>query len=573
MSCFRFVTRCLLLPWALLHGASALPQDEASPSHPVADLVLRGGRIVTLDEARPEVRALAVVDHRIRALGSLEEIDPWIGEGTSVIELAGRLAIPGFIEGHGHFLGVGDAHLQLDLAHAASWEEIVAMVSAAAREARPGELIRGRGWHQEKWSHPPEPAVEGLPLHASLSQASPNNPVLLVHASGHALFANQRAMQLAGIDRLTPDPGGGEIVRTPEGDPIGVFRERAMDLLAPVRERAVAPNPRRQIELAQAECLAKGITSFQDAGSSLATIALLREMAEEGQLLLRLWVMVREPLSRLEEGLEGVRCVGLGEEHLSVRAIKQSLDGALGSHGAWLLEPYSDLPTSTGLATLPLEELERTAELALEHDMQLCVHAIGDRANREVLDLFERVWRKAGVLGADLRWRIEHAQHLAPEEIPRFGALGVIASMQAVHCTSDGSWVPERIGDQRAASGAYMWRALLDSGAVVTNGTDAPVEDVDPIATFAAMVSRRLPDGTLFYPGQRLGRLEALRAATLSAAYAAFEEDEKGSLSPGKLADIVVLDQDILDCPEDRIRETRVRMTIVGGEVLYEAGD
>jgi predicted amidohydrolase YtcJ len=380
-------------------------------------------------------------------------------------------------------------------------------------------------------------------------------------------------MELCGIDADTPDPDGGQIVRDGDGNPIGVFRETASGLLGAAHARARRPDPRLQADMAQAECLAKGVTSFQDAGSSFRQAQLFRQMADEGALHVRLWVMLREANDRLERQLPQARLVDHADHHLTVRAIKRSLDGALGSHGAWLLEPYADLPGSEGLNTLPLDDLARTAELALEHDVQLCVHAIGDRANREVLDLYERAWKARDIDGSTLRWRIEHAQHLHPDDVPRFGALGVIASMQGVHCTSDAPWVYARLGSARAGSGAYMWRDLLNSGALVINGTDAPVEDVDPIASFYATVARRLPDDSVFFPRQRLTRLEALRSYTLSAAEAAFEEEHKGSLSLGKLGDVVVLSRDILDCPEDQIPGARVLYTIVGGEVLYDAGD
>ena len=559
----------LLLAGLLLPGRASASQ--AGAEH--AERVLWNGRIVTLDEGRPEAEALAFRGGRILAVGSRAEVEALVGPDTDVIDLAGALAVPGLIEGHGHFLGIGDARVQLALAGAADWDAIVAQVAAAVREAGPGELVRGRGWHQAKWQRLPEPAVQGLPVHASLSRISPEHPVVLRHASGHAAFANARAMELAGITRETPDPPGGEIVRDPSGEPTGVFREAAMSLLAPAYEGARPPDPRRLARLANEEVLSKGITSFQDAGSSLADVEVYRELLRAGELQVRLWVMLREPNEVLAQGLAAARVVGAEGGRLTVRAIKHAIDGALGSHGAWLLLPYADLPGSSGLNTTPVPVIEETARLALEHGYQLCVHAIGDRANHEALDLFERAF---GSLpgeggGRELRWRIEHAQHLDPADVPRFARLGVIASMQGIHCTSDAPFVLERLGEERARGGAYVWRDLLATGAVVTNGTDAPVEDVDPLASFHAMVTRRLADGTRFFPDQRLGRLEALRAATLANAYAAFEEQEKGSLVPGKLADVTVLSKDVLSVPEDEILEARVLLTIVGGEVVYRA--
>ncbi|HJP00465.1 MAG TPA: amidohydrolase [Planctomycetota bacterium] len=533
-----------------------------------ADLVLTGGRLVTVDPQRPQVAALAARGERIIALGSAAEIAAWIGPETQVIDLAGRLAVPGFIESHGHFMGLGLARLRLDLRAARTWDELLATVADAVESGVAGELIEGRGWHQEKWSAPPPNAVAGMPHHATLSAVSPEHPLILTHASGHAALANARAMALAGIDRSTPDPPGGEIVRDAEGVPTGVFLESAMDLLAAATEGAREPDQRRVALLAAEECLSKGITTFQDAGAPLDTVVVYRLLAEAGELGVRLWVMLSDPNERLAEALGGLARCTPGAPHVRVGGIKRVMDGALGSRGAWLLEPYADSPESTGLNTTPLIELEETARLALAHDLQLCVHAIGDRANRETLDLFERAFETVQD-GPERRWRVEHAQHLHPDDVPRFAQLGVVAAMQGVHCTSDGAWVPARIGAQRSRSGAYLWRTLLDSGVVISNGTDCPVEDIDPLRCFQASVTRRLADGSVFYPAQCMTRREALSSYTLDAARAAFEEQDKGSLAVGKLCDVAVLSLDILTCPDDALDRARVDMTIVGGELLY----
>ena len=537
-----------------------------------ADLVLKNGKIVTMDPKLPAVTALAATGDRITALGSDAEIVDQIGPETVVIDLRGRLVIPGFIESHAHFLGIGAAKLQLDLMSTGSYEEIVAMVAAAVAKAEPGELIRGRGWHQEKWSSVPEPNVDGLPLHTSLSSVSPDNPVVLLHASGHSAMTNARAMELCGIDEKTPDPDGGQIVRDETGRPIGVFRETAMNLLAAVAEAAEGGSLRRRAELANEEVLRKGITTLHDAGVSFEVVDLYRKMVDEGSLGVRLNVMLIEPNQRLAAGLDRYRTVGYGDHHLTVRGIKRLADGALGSHGAWLLEPYADLPSSTGLNTEPLESLRETARLAVEHGYQLCVHAIGERANREVLNIYEEAYRRSEN-PKGLRWRIEHAQHLDPQDIPRFAKLGVIAAMQGIHCTSDAPFVVQRLGEKRAQEGAYAWHSLLQSGAIVCNGTDAPVEDVDPIPCFYATCTRRLKDGSTFYPEQKMTRMEALASYTLAGARAGFEEDLKGSLTLGKLADITVLSKDILTVKEEEIREARVDLTIVGGKVLYTRAD
>jgi predicted amidohydrolase YtcJ len=323
------------------------------------------------------------------------------------------------------------------------------------------------------------------------------------------------------------------------------------------------------VQLAAEDCLRKGVTTFHDAGVSFSTIDLYKELVDEGQLGLRLWVMVREDNDSLREKLSAYKIIDYGDKRLTVRAIKRAMDGALGPRGAWLLEPYSDLPSSTGLNTTPVEEIEETARLAMEHGFQLCVHAIGDRANRETLNIFEAAY-KAHPDQKDLRWRVEHAQHLNGADIPRFGQLGVIASMQGIHCTSDAPYVLARLGSRRAEEGAYVWQKLMKAGAIIANGTDAPVEDVNPVECFYATVSRKLKDGSVFFADQRMSREEALKSYTINAAYAGFEENAKGSLSVGKLADITVLSKNILTVPEDEIPATEVLYTIVGGKVMYE---
>ena len=557
---------------AALAGAPALISQ--GPQEPAADLVVLNGRIITL-ETPAEVQALAARGGRIVALGSNADVKRLTGQATEVIDVSGQLVIPGFIEGHGHFTGVGQSQLQLNLMRAASWDEIVAMVADAARKAKPGQWIYGRGWHQEKWSSVPVPSVEGFPTHDTLSRVSPDNPVLLTHASGHASFANAKAMQLSDVDGATPNPPGGDFLKDASGRPTGMFRETASRLIragagepAPTPAEAAA-RARRILELASAEVVSKGVTSFQDAGSSFADVDLMKAMIDEGKIANRLWVMLRVGNQALAQNLAKYKTIDYGGGFLTVRAIKKAIDGALGPRGAWLLEPYADKPDDTGRNTTPVPEIAETARLALEHGYQLCVHAIGDRANRETLNIFEDAFK--GRDGRSLRWRVEHAQHLNAADIPRFGTLGVIASMQGVHCTSDAPYVLARLGAKRAGEGAYVWQKLMQSGAVVSNGTDAPVEDVSPIASYYATVSRRLKDGSVFYPDQRMSRVEALKSYTINAAYAAFEEASKGTLKVGKYADVVVLSKDILTVAEEEIPSTEVRYTIVGGKVRYRA--
>jgi len=560
------VTPLLVFALSLLLISCDAADDVSSGT---ADLVLLDGRIVTVDDDQPEAEAIAVAGNEILAVGSTDDIRSYVSNDTEVIELNGRLVLPGFIEGHAHFLGLGEMQLQLNLRDVANWREIVAMVEEAAAEAEAGEVIMGRGWHQEDWDEQPEPAVDDLPVHDALSAAAPDHPVVLTHASGHMRFANAEAMRLAGITTDTPDPEGGEIVRDADGNATGVFRQNAQGLLSPATERW-NPDVAEMAELAAQDALAKGITTIHDAGTPFARLAELRDIAEAGDLDVRLWMMARDSNENLRENLADFRVTRLGDDRLTIGGVKKAIDGALGTHGAWMLEPYADRDAHAGFNTTSMDELEEAARLALAHDYQMAIHAIGDRGNRETLDLYARLFDEEGVDGADRRWRIEHAQHLHPDDIDRFAALGVTASMQGIHATSDGPWVPQRVGEERAREGAYVWRSLLDSGALVTNGTDAPVEDIDPIQSYYATVTRHMADSTNFFEEQALTREEALRTYTINNAVAVFEDDIKGSLTPGKLADLVVLSDDILTIDAPDILNAQVDLTILGGAVVYE---
>ncbi|NIM15700.1 MAG: amidohydrolase family protein [Candidatus Aminicenantes bacterium] len=564
----------IIFLFVLVIGLAASIQKKQTP---VAELVLQNGKIITLDESSPEVEALAVYQGRILAIGTTKEIKPYVAKSTRIIDLKGKLAIPGFIESHGHFLSLGRSKMQLDLTKIKNWDEAVKMVAEAVKKAKPGEWITGRGWHQEKWDKVPSPNVDGLPFHDSMSKVSPENPVMLTHASGHSCFTNAKAMELAGINERTPNPDGGEIVKGKNGKPIGVFRETAQGLLRKAMSKARSQRTPQQIkaealkmiELAEQACLENGVTSFHDAGTSFSTIDLYKQLVQEKKLGVRLNVMIRESNKRLRERIADYKIIGDGNHHLTVRTIKRSIDGALGAHGAWLFKPYNSLPSSTGLNTEPIDAMKETARIAIENDFQLATHAIGDRGNRETLNIYEQAF-KAHPEKKDLRWRVEHTQHLHPDDISRFGKLGVIASMQGIHCTSDGPWVIKRLGEKRAKQGAYVWKKLMNTGAVICNGTDVPVEDISTIACFYATVTRKMKNGKVFFGDQRMTREEALRSYTINGAYAAFEENIKGSLEKGKLADITVLSKDILTIPDDEILNTEVLYTIVGGKVLYQ---
>jgi len=544
----------------------------------IASLVLRHGRILTLDEKHTEAAALAINGDSIIAVGSDADITPYIGPETQVIDLVGRLAVPGFIEGHGHFMELGRSLMALDLTKADSWDTIVVMVADAAKRTQPGTWIMGHGWHQDKWYHPAVPSGGEFLLDGKLNAAAPESPVLLSHASYHAVIVNAQALAVAGIQADAPAPLPSGIMRDTSGRLVGLLRDSAQDVVYEALrhdEQRQSPDRiyariREQALLAARDALSKGITAFVDQGESFETLDFYKKLAEEGELPLRLYAMVgSEPVNRLEAKLKDYRLIHYGKEgYLTIRTIGEVLvDGALGTHTAWFLKPYADLPDSTGLNVVPLADVRQIAELALRHSYQLAVHAIGDRANHEVLNTFAAIFKAHHASG--LRWRIEHAQHLAPADIPRFAELDVIASVQAVHATSDGTYVVKRLGEKRAREGAYVWHSLLQSGAVVTSGTDVPVEDENPIVNFHCAVTRQLSDGSRFYPEQRMSRLEALKSYTLANAYAIFEEDRLGTLEPGKLADITVLSRDIMEVPEDEIPDTQADYTIVGGHVVW----
>lgn len=560
----------LWLAVLVLTGCSNVEQKTT------ATLILYNGRLFTADSTRPAATAIAMRGDTILYVGDDAAARALAGPQTELLDLQGAFAMPGFIEGHGHFLGLGQSLQIVALGGATGWSEVVERVAQQAQKTPPGEWIEGRGWHQEKWAEPLERSVNGYPYHDDLSARTPDHPVVLRHASGHALLANAKAMQLAGISRETPDPVGGRIVRDARGNLTGVFEENAMGLIthpltAQKNLRSEADRRaalERSVALAAEACLRNGVTSFQDAGSSFWEIEQFKRLAENGQLPVRLWVMIAQPNAAERPRLAEFPQVNAGNGFLTVRAVKGYLDGALGAYGAWLLQPYADKPGHVGQNVTPLDTLRRTAEACRQHGLQLCVHAIGDRANRELLDLY------SAFVGPDkdLRWRIEHAQHLDPQDIPRFGQLGVIASVQAVHCTSDAPFVVKRLGVERARAGAYPWRSLLDSGAHLANGTDTPVEDISPLACIYAAVTRKRPDtGEPFFPEQRMTRQEALLSYTRWNAYAAFEENEKGMLSPGKRADVVVLSENLLECPEENILRARILHTIVAGRRAWSA--
>ena len=543
-----------------------------------ADLVLLNGYITTVDPDIGNVSAMAINDYKITAVGNDEEIKRYISDTTEVINLNGRFVMPGFIEGHGHYMSLGRSKQILDLNDVSGWEEVVSKVAVAVDKSKPGDWIFGRGWHQDKWNSLPDNAVDGVPINDTLSKISPQNPVVLGHASGHAAFWNDAALEIAGVNKDTLDPEGGTIVRDQSGKATGLMRETAQRLIRDARneyEGRMTPQQienqnRERVKMAANEALKFGVTSFHDAGASFETIDFFKQLESEGELDVRLYVMVRgESNEMMDVALPQYKMLPEGNDFLTVRSIKKQIDGALGAHGAWLLEPYMDLPETSGLVLETVEDITKTAEVAVKHGFQVNTHAIGDRANRETLDIYENVWKDLSVQGEDLRWRIEHAQHIHPSDIPRFGELGVIASVQAVHGTSDGPWIPSRLGDERAKDTSQPWRTLFETGAMITNGTDVPVERIDPIASYYSSVTRRMINGDEFYPEHIMTRKEAMETYTINGAYSAFEEDIKGTLTPGKYADFVVLSKNLLTVDYREIPSAEVEMTFVGGELKY----
>lgn len=548
-------------------------------SDEMADLVIYNANIYAVDTTYQEATTIAIKDGLILKIGSESDIEKLSDENTERINADGKFVMPGFIEGHGHYSGLGYSLINLNFLQSKSWEDIVDAVAKRATEVKPGQWIIGRGWHQEKWDSIPNQNMYNYPFHYTLSDVSPDNPVLLYHASGHSVYANKKAMDLAGITKETSNPVGGEIVRNSDGDAIGVFEERAMGVFKNKYQEYLASLDKDQldsiwysaIQLAEKECISKGVTSFQDAGSSFEELDKYEKLAIDGNMKVRLWAMARHPANELEGKVGKYKKINVGNRFYTCNAIKSEVDGALGAFGAWLLEPYSDKPGFKGQNTTDIYDVKKIADMAIANDMQFCVHAIGDRANRVVLDIYE------GVIGQhpdkkDIRWRIEHAQHLSPDDIPRFAKNKIIASMQGIHCTSDAPFVVKRLGTDRSRLGAYAWRSLLDNGVIVANGTDAPVEDVDPIKSFYASVTRRREDsGLVFFSEQKMTREEAIYSYTLGNAFAAFEDEYKGSLRAGKVADLVILSNDLVKCTDDEILKTKVLYTITDGKVRFKA--
>ena len=541
-----------------------------------ADMIIHNGVIYTMNDLNPIAEAVAVGDGKIIALGKYRDLDPLINAKTKIINLSGAMMTPGIIEGHGHFYGLGLAKMQLDLSKTESYQDLIDMVSDAVRNSNPGEWILGRGWHQSKWSDNKDDFVKGFQTHDRLSEVSPDNPVWLKHASGHAGFANQNAMDIANVNRETEFGFGGEIIKDLSKEPTGVFNERAQGLISSHIDNNLSEDSDiRAIELAVKTSLENGITSFHDAGTGKKTIEILREAINRGILKVRIYAMLTSrDTTLLNEWYKKGPEIGTGGDLLTIRSIKLNADGALGSRGAWLIDEYTDRPGHYGMPTQSMEYVYRVAKNGLLSGFQVNSHAIGDKANREILNEYEKVFNEHPDLAADHRWRIEHAQHVAPADIPRFGRMKVIPSIQGIHMSSDRPWAIDRLGKKRIEESAYVWRDLIDHGAILINGSDVPVEPIDPVASFYASTTRKTLKGFPdfgYEPKQKMTRIEALKSYTLNAAYGAFEENIKGSIEIGKYADFTVFSQNLITIPEDKILDTKILYTIVNGVVEYQA--
>lgn len=551
------------LTWVCVSTAGA--QSRAAPSvRETADLVLVNGRVHTVDPVRPFTTALAVRDGKILFVGSDTEARALVRAGTRVVDLGGMTVLPGLVDAHAHLLGLGRALRNVQLAGAESYDEVIRRVMQRAREVKAGEWIIGRGWDQNRWP------VKEFPTHEALSRAVPSNPVVLTRIDGHALLANAAAMRIADVNASTKDPDGGRVLRLPDGSPSGVFIDNAKGLVERSIPRESREDRRRAILAAAAEANRWGLVGVHDAGESRAAIDELETIAREGRLTIRAYVMIADDSAAIAHYTARGPVMGLYDGRIWIRSIKLYADGALGSRGAALLEPYSDDPGNRGLLVSQPAHLQRVAELALRRGFQVNIHAIGDRGNRIALDAFAAALKT--VPRADHRFRIEHAQVISPADIPRFAALGVIPSMQSSHQTSDMRWAEARLGRERVR-GAYAWRSLLNTGVVIPNGTDFPIEEVSPFITFHSAVTRQDSSGWPaggWYPAEKMTRDEALESMTIWPAFAAFQENVTGSLTPGKYADFVILDRDMMTVPETEILSTRVLATYLGGRVVYQ---
>lgn len=549
--------------------AALLGLSPAFAQRDTADIVFKNGNVYTVNDRQPRAEAIAVKGSKIIFVGSNKDVQAYQGKRTRVVDLRGQTVVPGLTDSHYHLSGVGAREMNLNLEGTTSLEDFLGKVKARVDSARPGQWVTGRGWIETFWS-PPE-----FPTRWDLDRIAPNNPVYLTRADGHGAVANSAALKIAGVDKSTVNPFGGEIMKDKKtGEPSGMLLDKAQALVtahipAPSEsdnEQAILLGAKRSVEL--------GWTQIQNAGSSYQEIARFKKLYDAGRIKLRVYNAVYGPTVNSKQLIESGPMIGLYDNRFTVRSIKVVMDGALGSKGAALLEPYSDHDTS-GFLTSKEEDVLPMLVAALRNGIQVESHAIGDRANRVILDLYERAFKEVPASERKVReprWRVEHAQILHPEDIARFAKLGVIASMQPSHAIGDLHFAPSRVGIKRL-EGAYAWQSLLKSGAIIAGGSDAPVERGEPMIEFYAAVSRKDQKGFSgegWHPEQAVTREQALKMFTIWAAYAAFEENLRGSIEAGKLADLTVLSADIMKVPEPEILKTRAVMTVINGEVAFE---
>lgn len=535
-----------------------------------ADLVFKNGNIYTVNEAQPRAEAVAVKGERIVFVGANADAEKFVGKNTRVIDLKGRTLLPGFTDSHQHLAGVGAREMTLNLEGIESLKDFLAAVKARVSQAKPGEWVTGRGWIETFWKPPV------FPTGSDLDKIAPNNPVILTRADGHASVVNSAALKLARVDKTTANPFGGEISKDKNGELTGMLLDAAQGLVRRGIPGMSAEDGERAILLGVKRDLSLGWTQIQDAGGSYEEAEFLKQLYSQGKIKLRIYKAVHGPGPNATWLFNRGAVVGAFGNRFNVRTIKVVSDGALGSRGAALLQPYSDAPETSGFLTVKEDELAAMLQLALRNGIQVETHAIGDRANQFTLDQYEKAFNAVPVAErkvAEPRWRIEHAQVVNPVDIPRFAKLGIIASMQPSHAIGDLHFAPSRVGLKRL-EGAYIWQTFIKGGVIVPGGSDAPVERGEPMIEFYAAVARKDQkgfSGAGWHPEEAATREQALKMFTIWPAFAAFEEQLRGSIEVGKLADFTILSADIMKIPEAEILKTQNVMTVVGGEIVYEA--
>ncbi len=557
----------------LLAFFTALPFTPPKTNINTADLVFKSGNIYTANERQPKAEAIAVKGDRIIFVGSNRDAQKYVGKTTRLIDLKGKTVVPGMTDAHHHLFGVGFREITLNLEGITSLEDFLAKVKARLDQAQPGAWVTGRGWRERFWKPPV------FPTRWDLDTVAPNNPVFLDRADGHGAVANSTALKIAGVDKNTPSAFGGEISKDKQtGEPNGMLLDAAQDLVQRHIPGATAEEAERALILGVKRNIQLGWTQVQDAGGSYAEVALFRRLYSKGKIKLRIYKALSAPGKEAQQLFRDGPIIGEQGNRLTVRTVKLYVDGSLGSRSAALLEPYSDKPDTSGFLTIKEEVLRPFLEEALRKGVQVETHAIGDRGNRFILDAYEKAFKAVPPAERKIReprWRIEHSQIVNPTDIPRFAKLGVIPSMQASHAIGDLHFAPSRLGIKRLA-GAYAWTSFIKSGSIIPGGSDAPVERGEPMIEFYAAVARKDMTGFSgegWHPEEAVTREQALKMFTVWPAYAAFEEALRGSIEIGKLADFTVLSADIMKIPEMEILKTRCVMTVIGGEIVYEANE